>query len=54
MASILGQLDFDRDEYIDSDPTERDWAADVAELDDRWRKRLKNQVLALRLAEKDP
>jgi carboxyl-terminal processing protease len=54
MASILGQLDFDRDEYIDSDPTERDWAEDVAELDDRWRKRLKNQVLALRLAEKDP
>ena len=54
MASILGQLDFDRDEYIDSDPTERNWAADVAELDDRWRKRLKNQVLALRLAEKDP
>ena len=54
MASILGQLDFDRDEYIDSDPTERDWAADVSELDDRWRKRLKNQVLALRLAEKDP
>ena len=54
MASILGQLDFDRDEYIDSDPAERNWAADVAELDDRWRKRLKNQVLALRLAEKDP
>ena len=54
MASLLGQLDFDRDEYIDSDPTERDWAADVPELDDRWRKRLKNQVLALRLAEKDP
>ena len=54
MASKLGQLDFDRDEYIDSDPTERDWAADVPELDDRWRKRLKNQVLALRLAEKDP
>ena len=54
MASMLGQLDFDRDEYIDSDPTERDWAADVPELDDRWRKRLKNQVLALRLAEKDP
>ena len=53
MASLLGQLDFDRDEYIDSDPTERDWAADVPELDDRWRKRLKNQVLALRLAEKD-
>ena len=54
MASMLGQLDFDRDEYIDSDPTERDWAEDVPELDDRWRKRLKNQVLALRLAEKDP
>jgi carboxyl-terminal processing protease len=45
-------LDFGKDEYIDSDPTERDWAIDTAELDDRWRKRLKNQVLGLKLAEK--
>jgi carboxyl-terminal processing protease len=52
MDAIVDGLDFGKDEYIDSDPTERDWAADSAELDDRWRKRVKNQVLSLKLAEK--
>ena len=52
MDDIVADLDFDKDEYIDSDPTERAWAADKAELDDRWRKRIKNQVLGLKLAEK--
>jgi carboxyl-terminal processing protease len=52
MSDIVAGLDFDKDEYIDSDPTERAWAADKAELDDRWRKRIKNQVLGLKLAEK--
>ena len=52
MTDIVAGLDFDKDEYIDSDPTERAWAADKAELDDRWRKRVKNQVLGLKLAEK--
>jgi carboxyl-terminal processing protease len=52
MDAIVSGLDFGKDEYIDSDPTERDWAVDTAELDDRWRKRLKNQVLGLKLAEK--
>ena len=52
MDAIVTGLDFGKDEYIDSDPTERDWAVDTAELDDRWRKRLKNQVLGLKLAEK--
>ena len=52
MDDIVASLDFDKDEYIDSDPTERAWAADKTELDDRWRKRIKNQVLALKLAEK--
>jgi len=52
MDAIVAGLDFGKDEYIDSDPTERDWAGDSAELDDRWRKRIKNQVLSLKLAEK--
>ena len=52
MGDIVASLDFDKDEYIDSDPTERAWAVDKAELDDRWRKRIKNQVLGLKLAEK--
>ena len=45
-------LDFEVDEFIAADPTERDWATNEAELDDRWRKRIKNQVLGLRLADK--
>ncbi len=53
MDTIVSKLDFDKYEYIDSDPTEREWAINDEELDDRWRKRIKNQVLALRLAEKD-
>ena len=32
---------------------DRQWAKDQAELDDRWRKQLKNQVLSLKIAEKD-
>jgi len=52
MGDIVAGLDFDKDEYIDSDPTERAWAVDQAELNDRWRKRIKNQVLGLKLAEK--
>ena len=53
MDTIVSKLDFDKYEYIDSDPTEREWAINDEELDDRWRKRIKNQVLALKLAEKD-
>ena len=53
MDNIVAKLDFDKDEYIDSDPTAREWAINDEELDDRWRKRIKNQVLALKLAEKD-
>ena len=50
----VGGFDFEVDEFIASDPTERDWAVSTAELDDRWRKRIKNQVLGLRLADKAP
>ena len=53
MDTIFSRLDFDKDEYIDSDPTAREWAINDEDLDDRWRKRIKNQVLALKLAEKD-
>ena len=52
MDAIVDGLDFSKQEYIDSDPTERNWAVDSAELDDRWRKRIKNQVLGLKLAKK--
>lgn len=56
---ILGGLkdqvagfDYTVEEYIDLEGESYDWAGDMAELDDRWRKSLKNQALSLRLAEK--
>ena len=54
MDNIIAGLDFSKDEYIESDPTDRGWALNEEVLKDRWRKRIKNQVLGLRLAAKDP
>lgn len=45
-------LDFTRDESYEIDGENRDWAKGPEELDERWRKQIKNQVLSLRLAEK--
>jgi carboxyl-terminal processing protease len=59
--SILAQLekgtdvfDFERDEFLELDREEAPWATNNAELDDLWRRRLKNAVLNLRLADKEP
>ena len=59
--SILAQLekgtdvfDFERDESLELDREEAPWATNNAELDDLWRRRLKNAVLNLRLADKEP
>lgn len=58
--SILAQLDkgvavydFERDESLELDREEAPWAVNNAELDDLWRKRIKNAVLNLRLADKE-
>jgi carboxyl-terminal processing protease len=45
-------MDFSVEESISLDMETREWAKDEAELDDRWRKQLKNQVLSLKLADK--
>ncbi|MCZ6893019.1 MAG: carboxy terminal-processing peptidase [Gammaproteobacteria bacterium] len=47
-------FDFERDEKINFDRKDAPWPADRAELDEIWRKRVKNDVLSLRLANKDP
>lgn len=59
--SILAQLDkgadvydFEIDESLELDREEAPWATTNAELDDLWRKRVKNAVLNLRLADKEP
>jgi carboxyl-terminal processing protease len=52
MDDIAQRFDYDKEEFIERDPTEREWAASSAELSERWRKRLKNQVLSLKMADK--
>jgi len=45
-------LDFTRDEAYETDGENRAWATTPEELDERWRKQIKNQVLSLRRTEK--
>lgn len=47
------QFDFSRDERYRFDREKADWLADRAALDDLWRKRVKNDILSLRLAGKE-
>lgn len=46
----LSAFDFSVIEYIVVDGSDRPWAENSAQLDERWRKQLKNQALSLRLA----
>ena len=52
LADVVAAMDFTVDEYYELDTDERSWATEQAELDERWRKHLKNQALGLRLADK--
>jgi carboxyl-terminal processing protease len=54
LPETVAAMDFTREESYELDTEDRQWATSNAELDERWRKHLKNQVLSLRLAEKDP
>ena len=45
--------DFDKDELLSLDRENVEWSKSTEELDDLWRKRLKNSILNLRLADKD-
>lgn len=46
-------MDFTIEEFYEFDRSEAPWAESVAELDDIWRKRVKNDYLRLKLADKD-
>jgi carboxyl-terminal processing protease len=52
LPETVSAMDFDIDESYLLDVEDRDWATSDAELDDRWRKQLKNQVLSLKLSDK--
>jgi carboxyl-terminal processing protease len=49
---LKGPFDFDRDETYRLDSPDMAWAKDSAELDEIWRRRVKNDFLTLRLADK--
>ncbi|MCC7411720.1 MAG: carboxy terminal-processing peptidase [Gammaproteobacteria bacterium] len=55
VKSLLDRpFDFNVDESIELDRSKAPWPKDRAELDELWRKRVKNDVLSLRIAGKDP
>ncbi|MEH6634148.1 MAG: carboxy terminal-processing peptidase [Halioglobus sp.] len=53
LPEAVAAMDFTIDESYALDVDDREWATSDAELDDRWRKQLKNQVLGLKLADKE-
>ncbi len=54
MESIVAGFDFEREEFIERDPTAREWVKTPFGVSERWRKRIKSQVLSLKLANKEP
>ncbi|MCZ6565592.1 MAG: carboxy terminal-processing peptidase [Gammaproteobacteria bacterium] len=53
LGLLKEKFNFSINEKLIIDRSKLDWAVDKDELDEIWRKRVKNDVLALRLAEKD-
>ena len=54
LDTTIANLDFTRDEYLELDRSKQAWPADQAEADSLWRKRIKSEVLNLKLAGKAP
>jgi len=50
----VDNLDFSIDESLQTDREKAPWAKNSAELDDLWRKRLKDEALRLKIAGKEP
>ncbi len=46
-------FDFEKEEEFETDPDKLEWAVNYDELNERWRKLLKNQALSLQLSGKD-
>ena len=53
LAEGVGKIDFSLDESLLVNREKAPWAKNQAELDDLWRKRVKDEVLRLKLAGKD-
>ena len=52
LPEMVAAFDYDRQEYLLLDGEDEPWVNSEAALDDRWRKRVKNQALSLKLADK--
>lgn len=52
LDNIVAALNFERAEKLVLDRSEKNWPANKNEADDLWRKRIKNQVVSLRIAKK--
>ncbi len=52
LPQTLRGFDYELDEYLVIDHSTMPWALNASELDERWRKRLKNQALSLILVDK--
>jgi carboxyl-terminal processing protease len=52
LPSKIAQLDFSKDEYIIVEADRLSWASSTEELQERWRKQFKNDVLNLKLSDK--
>ena len=50
----VDKIDLDSDESLLIDRENAPWVKDIAELDDLWRKRVKDEVLRLKIAGKEP
>jgi carboxyl-terminal processing protease len=53
LPSLINNFDFTINEYISLESKELPWAGTAAELDERWRKRVKNDVLSMRLNDEE-
>jgi len=52
LETMLQDFDYTRDEFVNLDDEELPWASTQEQLDERWRKQIKDQALRLKLAEK--
>ncbi len=53
LSHLQGDFDFDKDESYQVDRSDATWAADQTALDELWRKRVKNDLLALIISGKE-
>lgn len=49
----MKSFDFSKEEFLETDPDKQHWAANEAEMNDLWRKRIKHTIINMRLSEKD-